>query len=342
MEKPTAGPGSPGARRDDAGPSPLFRQGPRPPPAVSRRPRAGGVRHGLLLGRRTEVLAGAGRLFDGGRLRRRLYAECDLSRGVQRDDWAHRGRARRVRPKGHVVRRDAENLLGKPRPDTGDAPGERRRHAVPFGDLHLLARAATRRRSVAPGVPGSAERCGLRAHHHRDCRRASVLLRGGLSPAIPREEPRRLLRPRWHGRYLSGRRECVGGSNPYNLAAMSRVSYANTPATLDQEALRVTHGVRIVSAAEEGTGVNSLPGGVYGFTYSPALPNAPLFAERRFRSYETHKVASGEVFVIGFADVASAAALESPGGEKTLGIKPEPGPPANAPGKLPHCSMRRN
>src|SRR5919198_4598927 len=50
------------------------------------------------------------------------------------------------------------------------------------------------------------------------------------------------------------------------------------------------------------------PGGVYGFTYSPALPNAPLFAERRFRCYETHKLADGEVFIVGFTDVVSAAA----------------------------------
>src|SRR6185295_11113428 len=104
---------------------------------------------------------------------------------------------------------------------------------------------------------------------------------------------------------------------------MSRVTYANTPATLDQQALRATHGVRIVSPSEEGTGVNALPGGVYGFTYSPALPNAPLFAERRFRSYETHKLASGEIFVIGFADADTAAALSS-AGERTLQIQPEP------------------
>ena len=84
---------------------------------------------------------------------------------------------------------------------------------------------------------------------------------------------------------------------------MSRVSYANTPSTLDQQALRETHHVRLVSSTEEGTGVNALPNGVYGFTYSPALPNAPLFAERRFRSYETHKIAGGEIYVIGFADV---------------------------------------
>src|SRR6266850_4991487 len=99
---------------------------------------------------------------------------------------------------------------------------------------------------------------------------------------------------------------------------MSRVTYANTPATLDQETLRATHGVRVITAAEEGMGVNTLPGGVYGFTYSPALPNAPLWAERRYRSYETHKLAGGEILVIGFADVDAAAALASSNGEQTL------------------------
>jgi hypothetical protein len=123
---------------------------------------------------------------------------------------------------------------------------------------------------------------------------------------------------------------------------MSRVTYANTPATLDQQALRVTHDVRVVSPAEEGMGVNSLPGGVYGFTYSPALPNAPLFAERRFRSYETHKLAGGEVFVIGFADVESAAALEASSGEQTLVIQPEPDATANVLVKVPYSRMRHH
>src|SRR4026207_2339656 len=105
---------------------------------------------------------------------------------------------------------------------------------------------------------------------------------------------------------------------------MSRVTYANTPSTLDQQALRRAPGGGSVAAAEEGMGVNALPGGVYGFTYSPALPNAPLFAERRFRSYETHKLADGEIFVIGCADGGTAAALELNNSEQTLVIQPEP------------------
>ena len=45
-----------------------------------------------------------------------------------------------------------------------------------------------------------------RADHHRDRRRAAVLLRRGLSPAVPGEEPRRLLRHRRHRRELPDRR----------------------------------------------------------------------------------------------------------------------------------------
>jgi hypothetical protein len=123
---------------------------------------------------------------------------------------------------------------------------------------------------------------------------------------------------------------------------MSRVSYANTPTTLDQETLRTTHNVRIVSPAEEGTGVNALPGGVYGFTYSPGLPNAPLFAERRFRSYETHKLASGEVSIIGFADVETAALLASSSVEQTIQVQPEPDDKANVLVKIPYPRIRQH
>jgi len=105
---------------------------------------------------------------------------------------------------------------------------------------------------------------------------------------------------------------------------MSRVVYSELPPTADQEALRIAHQVRPVDGQEEGTGVNGLSGGVYGFTYSPGLPNAPLFAVRRYRSYETHKLPSGEVFVIGFAKPEIARALSTSNDEMTLQIHPQP------------------
>ena len=123
---------------------------------------------------------------------------------------------------------------------------------------------------------------------------------------------------------------------------MSRVTYENAPATLDQETLRVADGVRIVTSEEEGTGINALPSGVYGFTYAPALANAPVWAVRRYRSYETHKLADGAIFVIGFADVGTAAALESNNGEQTLVIQPEPDGTASVLVKVPYSRMRHN
>ena len=49
-------------------------------------------------------------------------------------------------------------------------------------------------------LPAAADASGLRRHHHRDRRRAGVLLRRGLSPAVPGEEPERLLRAGRHRR----------------------------------------------------------------------------------------------------------------------------------------------
>jgi hypothetical protein len=105
---------------------------------------------------------------------------------------------------------------------------------------------------------------------------------------------------------------------------MSRVVYSETKDTADQEALRLAHQVRLVSSQEEGNSVSNLPGGVYGYTYSPGLVGAPLFAVRRYRSYETHKLPSGDVFVIGFAKPDVARALSTATGETTLQIHPQP------------------
>jgi hypothetical protein len=105
---------------------------------------------------------------------------------------------------------------------------------------------------------------------------------------------------------------------------MSRVIYTETKDTADQELLRTAHRVRLVSPQEEGNSVSVLPGGVYGFTYSPGLPGAPLFAIRRYRSYETHKLPSGDVYVIGFAKTDVARALSTAMEEMTLQIHPQP------------------
>jgi hypothetical protein len=123
---------------------------------------------------------------------------------------------------------------------------------------------------------------------------------------------------------------------------MSRVIYTDTPATSEQEGLRTTHGVRLVAPAEEGTGLNALPGGVYGFTYSPGLPNAPLFATRRYRSYETHKLAGGETYIIGFALPDDAARISTAIEDLTIRIQPQPEDGAVALVRIPYARIRQH
>ncbi len=123
---------------------------------------------------------------------------------------------------------------------------------------------------------------------------------------------------------------------------MSRVIYTDTVATKEQEALRIAHRVRIVSTAEEGTGVNALPAGVYGFTYSPGLVNAPLFAVRRFRSYETHRSESGETFIVGFATPETAATIDATSQEATIVIVPEPEPGSDVFVVIPYSRIQHH
>ena len=123
---------------------------------------------------------------------------------------------------------------------------------------------------------------------------------------------------------------------------MSRVIYTETVDTREQQELRAAHGVRLVSAAEEGTGVNHLPAGVYGFTYSTGLPNAPLFSQRRYRSYEVHKAIYGEVFVIGFVTATDAQQLVSESGELGVQLHPDPRQDASILVTIPYSRIRQH
>ena len=123
---------------------------------------------------------------------------------------------------------------------------------------------------------------------------------------------------------------------------MSRVVYSDTKATADQETLRAVHQVRLVTQDEEGTGVNALPTGTYGFTYSPGLSNAPLFAIRRYRSFETHKLASGDIFIVGFVTRESSAALSSTLTDVAIQLQPEPEGPADVLVTIPYSRIRQH
>jgi hypothetical protein len=89
-----------------------------------------------------------------------------------------------------------------------------------------------------------------------------------------------------------------------------------------REALRRDHGVRLVDPAYEGRAAEDVPAGSYGFTGSPLLAS-PLFAVRRYRNFEVHRLAAGPA-VIGFVSAADAHQLTHAAGDTvTIRLYPD-------------------
>ena len=68
--------------------------------------------------------------------------------------------------------------------------------------------------------------------------------------------------------------------------------------------------------------------------------SAPLFATRVFRSYETHKLPSGDVTLIGFASADAARQLTTAPQEVTIQVQPHPEPEQNTLVEIPYSRIR--
>jgi hypothetical protein len=90
------------------------------------------------------------------------------------------------------------------------------------------------------------------------------------------------------------------------------------------EAIRAARKLRALTEDESGDGVDNLPNGVYGFTYSPALENFPLFKDRDLRSYEGHKLVDGGVVLLGFLTAADKKLFEETKETATIHLFAEP------------------
>jgi hypothetical protein len=83
---------------------------------------------------------------------------------------------------------------------------------------------------------------------------------------------------------------------------------SNQPALeTEVDVLRALHQVQLIDESQEGTSVTQLPGGVYGFTYSP-LNSAPLFRDKKAQSFEIHKLPDDRVHLVGFVTTEAAQA----------------------------------
>ena len=63
---------------------------------------------------------------------------------------------------------------------------------------------------------------------------------------------------------------------------------------------------------------------------------------RRYRSYETHKLASGEIYIIGFATADDSRALSTATAEMTLQIHPQPEGNHDVLVTIPYSAIRRH
>ena len=129
----------------------------------------------------------------------------DLPRGLQRHDRPQRGRARGVRPGEGLATTRCSRRSGRTttrRRACGRATTPARSTARGSTTSTTQQRAAAERSRDAFQQQLSEAR--LRRDHDRDPAGAGVLLRRGLPPAVPREESRRLLRPRRNRRDLPG------------------------------------------------------------------------------------------------------------------------------------------
>jgi hypothetical protein len=112
--------------------------------------------------------------------------------------------------------------------------------------------------------------------------------------------------------------------------------------TEELERLRSKHRLRALTEDESGTGFQHLPNGVFGFTYSCPEENFPLFKNRDLRSFESHKLEDGSVFILGFLTREEKSALEQPAGSPGIHLLPEPKAPADQLVRVPLARVARH
>jgi hypothetical protein len=106
------------------------------------------------------------------------------------------------------------------------------------------------------------------------------------------------------------------------------------------DVLRALHQVRLIDDALEGTAVTRLPGGTYGFTYSP-LNASPLFREKKVHTFEVHKLPDDRVHLIGFVTEEGSQSCSS-GEQMDLHVYPEPWEDAFTAVSIPESRIRRS
>jgi hypothetical protein len=90
------------------------------------------------------------------------------------------------------------------------------------------------------------------------------------------------------------------------------------------ESLRESRSLRALTKPEDGTDVFLLPNGVYGFTYSPAQREMPIYAGQPLHSFEVHRLADGSVHMVGYVTPETLSRIEAKAGTLEAVLYPSP------------------
>jgi hypothetical protein len=78
-----------------------------------------------------------------------------------------------------------------------------------------------------------------------------------------------------------------------------------------REQLRAERKLRLIPVDEEGSPIDRVLAGVYGFSHSPGTEGLPLYATRTFQIFEVHKLADGQVHLVGYMSKSDANVLRT-------------------------------
>ena len=194
------------ARHADAAPRPPRSARNADRAALPRRARAHGRRHGLLLGRRAHLLAGRGRVHDR---RRATRAASRRTRATRRSAppapvtprSCSRSSTRTVTSYEAMLRLFWEGHDPTQGMRQGNDVGTQYRSGLYWTTEAQRTAALASRETYQQQLTAGGPRRDL----DRDRRGGAVLLRRAVPPAVPRQEPERVLRDRRHRRQLPDR-----------------------------------------------------------------------------------------------------------------------------------------
>jgi hypothetical protein len=91
-----------------------------------------------------------------------------------------------------------------------------------------------------------------------------------------------------------------------------------------REELRKNRELRVVAGDEEGGDVFRLPNGLYGFTYSPAYKEMPIYAKKPLHAFEVHRLKDGTVHMVGYVTPEVLQKIEAKTGMVEAILYPDP------------------